>query len=253
MAKQASLLRFTGKIGDLIGYCREGEYFTRSVPGKVRQTPGTKRAAYNFGIASRKGRLVRNAFAADLNVHCDSSAGNRLNGMFVKAGRNNPAALAGFKFNKHTSVDRFFTLTPLLSEDGKLHIPAQQLRKLKGISRLEVKLIASRIDFTTRRVTGTDADMVMIDLERPFEGADLSVDAAGEGFLLVALQVRGFLGDYASSDRKFLAADIIAVIEPDKQTMHHSPALIRNLEWERKLRAGVRPLPGVDRSFIQRE
>ncbi len=62
MAKITSAVTFTGKVGGLIGYKRNGKYFLRSVPEKVRQSKATKRAAKRFGAASRKGALIRSAW-----------------------------------------------------------------------------------------------------------------------------------------------------------------------------------------------
>lgn len=54
MGKQVSIIKFTGHVGNLIGYRRNGEYFSRSAPEKVRRTAATRRAARAFGVASRK-------------------------------------------------------------------------------------------------------------------------------------------------------------------------------------------------------
>ena len=42
MATQTSLLTFTGRPGNIIGYCRNGRYFLRSMPQTVRQTTATR-------------------------------------------------------------------------------------------------------------------------------------------------------------------------------------------------------------------
>jgi hypothetical protein len=42
MATQTSLLTFTGKLGNVIGYRRNGRYFLRSMPQTVRQTTATR-------------------------------------------------------------------------------------------------------------------------------------------------------------------------------------------------------------------
>ncbi len=85
MAKQISLITFTGKLGNLIGYERGGKYFLRSMPEIVRQTTATRRAAQRFGIASRKAALIRSAFYDELDIHCDSSHVNRLNRILIGA------------------------------------------------------------------------------------------------------------------------------------------------------------------------
>ena len=73
MATQNSIIPFTGKLGNLIGYERNGKYFLRSMPEIVRQTAATRRAARRFGLASCKAALIRNAFYDDLDIRYDSS------------------------------------------------------------------------------------------------------------------------------------------------------------------------------------
>ncbi|WP_109698573.1 hypothetical protein [Chitinophaga deserti] len=212
MAILTSIITFSGKVGNLIAYKRNGKYCVRTAPETVRQTANTRRSAKWFGAASRKGALIRSAVAPDIDILCDGHVVNRLNSTIVTAGRNNHAGLKGFRFNRHAGIEKFFPGQPVFSQNGKLHIPAQKLQGYGDAVRMELKIIATRIDFTTRSVTGMDADVLHIDLEQPFAGADLSVDVPGKGTLLVTLQVRTFLKDGTSYDRKYNAADIIAVI-----------------------------------------
>ncbi len=127
MGKITSAITFTGKVGGLIGYKRNGKYYLRSRPETVRQTQATRHAAKWFGAASRKGALIRSALSPDLDILCDGGYINQLNRTIVKAGRNNHAGLTGFRFNKYTGTEKFFTSTPVFTPDGKLRIPAQEL------------------------------------------------------------------------------------------------------------------------------
>ncbi|GEP94246.1 hypothetical protein [Chitinophaga cymbidii] len=249
MARQTSLFTFTGKAANMIGYYRDGKHYFRSMPATVRQTTATKRAALHFGFASRKGRLIRSAFANDLDVRCDGTHINRLNKLLIKAGRNNNAPLAGFRFNQHTGVDRFFHAAPTLSQDGILHIPAQTLPQLKGITALEVKVIAIRINFAERRVVSTETAVIKLDPREAFAGAALDVDIPGKGTLIVALQVRGMYGADASGNRKYLAADIIAVKEPKTAEIFHKPEHPQQEALQQRLQSLLNPTP----QLIQRE
>jgi hypothetical protein len=224
MAKQNSLITFTGKLGNLIGYCRNGKYFLRSMPAIVRQTIATRKAAQRFGAASRKGALVRSALTPELDVRCDTSYVNRLTRALIPATGNRKRVIEGFRFNQDTGIDRFFTVAPVFSDDCVLQIPGQTLPRLKGITALEVKVIASCIDFITQQVVDTQAVTVILDLQEPFTGATLPVEVSGSGTLIVALQVRCIQGGAPSSDRRYQAADIIAVFEPQIQPVVHQPA-----------------------------
>jgi hypothetical protein len=218
MAKQASLIKFTGRLGNLIGYRCNGEHYLRSMPEKVRQTTATRRAAQRFGACSRKGRLIRRAFAGELDIYCDGGYVNRLNRALILGG-NNTEAVTGFRFNQQTGTDRFFSAPPTLSQAGILHIPAQaMLWQHRDIAALEVKVIAARISFGGHRVVRTETARLILDQREPFAGAALALDLPGTDTLIVAMQVRAIRCDGSlSANRKYYAADIIAVREPSAQ------------------------------------
>jgi hypothetical protein len=222
MAKQISLIPFTGKLGHLIGYERNGKYFLRSMPEIVHQTTATRRAAQRFGIASRKAALVRNAFYGELDIRCDSGYANRLNKVLIAAAGNH-TAITGFRFNEYAGIDRFFTVPPRLFKNGVLHIPAQHIAQYKDITALEVKVMAARIDFKTRRVSDTEAAVLIIDPSIPFSGADVPMDVPGSGTLVVSLQVRSMHKEALSNSRQYQAADIIAVMEPQIPVCNSKP------------------------------
>jgi hypothetical protein len=213
MAKQMSVIPFTGKLGNLIGYKRNGKYFLRSMPESVRQTAATRRASRRFGIASRKGAFIRNAFYSHLDIHCDGGHINRLNRVLIAAGDHH-AAITGFRFNQHTGVDRFFAVAPRLLRNGILNIPAQTIARYKGIAALEVKVIATRIDFISRQVVGSETVTLMIEPDTTFQETNVSLDVPGEGSLVVVFQVRALYKDGPSGNRQHMAADIIAVAAP---------------------------------------
>jgi hypothetical protein len=251
MAKQNALLRFTGTLGNLVGYERKGEFFLRSKPQIVRQTPATRRAARRFGIASRKGAMIRHAFYDNLDIRCDSNHINRMNKVLIAAAGNN-AAIVNFRFNQHTGVDRFFTLVPSISKDGSVHIPAQTLAQYKNVIALEVKVIAARIDFIAGQVTGTATAVMTMDTGQYFTGADISLTVPGAGTLLVTLQVRAIDKDGPSFNRQYQAADMIAVIAAQPAVVFnrhtHPQRTILGAPTLCKL-----PYTHIDQPVIQRE
>ncbi|MVT11397.1 hypothetical protein [Chitinophaga tropicalis] len=221
MGQQNSILLFTGKLGNLIGYRRNGKYLLRSMPEIVRQSARTRRAAQRFGMASKTGALIRHAFYGELDVCRDKSHINRLTTVLIPSAGDNIKGLTGFRFNEHTGTDKFFILSPQLSADGKLHIPAQTLPVFKGITSLEVKVIATRINFTTHEVVGTDSDVLIVEAGKFFNGAAFPVDVPGNGTLMVTLQVRGLQNNILSHNARYLAADIVAVQTPQTLEVFH--------------------------------
>lgn len=213
MARQLSIISFTGKLGNIIGYERNGKYFLRSMPEAVRQTAATRRAAQRFGIASKKAALIRNAFYDELDISCDSGHVNRLNKVLIAAAGNH-AAITGFRFNQYAGTDHFFTIAPKMFRNGTLHIPKQQLSQYKDITALDVKVIAMCIDFKTRRICNTQTVDLLIDPAIPFSGADIPLEMPDKGTLVVTLQVTCILQNGLSNSKQFQAADIITVMEP---------------------------------------
>ena len=227
MAKQTSIIPFTGRLGNMIGYYRDGNYYLRSMPKKVRQTTHTRRAAKRFGIASKRGALIRKAIYGELDIPCDSNHVTRLTAALITASTNNLQAIQDFRFNQPAGISRFFAIAPVFTEDGQLHIPAQTLPKFKGIRYWEVKVIATRIDFKKHKAIDTDVDGITIDPRHTFTGASLSVSVPGSGTLVVVLQVRAFSEQHPSQNKQNMAADIIAIQEahmPVKQ-----PASVRKV------------------------
>lgn len=203
----------------MIGYRLNGKYYLRSMPQKVRQTKATYRAAKRFGIASKRGALLRKSFYGELDIPCDSTHVTRLTATLINGNVNNLTSIQGFRFNESTGISRFFAVTPVCSEDGHLHIPAQTLPQLKGIHAWEVKVIATRIDFKKHTTIGTDITGITIDPREPFNGADLSVSVPGKGTLVVVLEVLAFRDQSPSQNKQHMAADIIAVKIPDNDVL----------------------------------
>lgn len=251
MAKQTSIIPFTGKLGNLIGYERNGEYFLRTMPEIVRQTHATRRAARRFGMVSRKAALIRHAFYSDLDIPCDNGHVNRLNKVLIAAGRNHEA-ITGFRFNQHTGIDRFFTVVPRLLENDILHVPAQTISQYKGLNALEVKVIAARIDFIRGQITGTGTTILMINPDMPFEETNIPLDIPGAGTLVVTLQVRGMHKDGVSGNRQHLAADIIAVVAPQIQKCFSKPTYPRRASLRLQTNPGYMYAHAYQ-STIQRE
>ncbi|TWW01930.1 hypothetical protein [Chitinophaga pinensis] len=253
MARQDSIILFTGKLGNMIGYYRKGQYLLRSTPVSVKQTDATRRAAKRFGIASRKGALIRSIFDDELDIHNDGTQVNRLNSALIRATDKDISAIKGFRFNQHTGIDRFFTIAPTLTEEGMLHIPAQCLLAGKGITALEVKIIAARISFGTQRVIGTKTSTIQIDPSQPFTATAMSVDVPGTGTLVVVLQIRAFRKDGPACSRKDYAADIVGISAPQPVYVRHITTEQVYDETDKQSEINPYSAPSATPYVIQRE
>lgn len=212
MARQNSFITFTGKLGNLIGYERNGKYFLRSAPEKVRQTPATRRAARRFGMISRKAALLRKAIYSEMDIPRDSGHINRLNKLLITAAGDH-TAIKGFRFNEHIATDWFFTVPPRLFRNGILHFPAQCLSQCKDMISLEITVIVTHIDFKSHQVLHTDAISMTIGKGEAFSGMDIPLGESNTGTQIVTLQVRGIHKEGPTCNKRYFAADIISVKE----------------------------------------
>lgn len=247
MAIQTGIFPFSGKLGHVIGYRRNGIYYLRSMPDTVQQTTATCKAARDFGVASRKGKLIRRAITPHLNINRDGSLGNRLNKALISKSN-----ITGFRLNKHAGIDPFFSQQPFITSDGTLKIPPQVLPAQGVATQLEIKVIATRISFLERKVVNTYTTDLMMEIGTPENGASIPVNIPGKGTLIVVLQVRIYTGEMATCNRRFMAADIIHVAaasktkrmqEPKKLFSYPSPANSR----ERGNREIARPVAAFQR------
>lgn len=218
MGKQTSVIKFTGRVGNLIGYRRNGVHFVRSAPDQVRQSSATRRASRNFGIASRKGKLIRRALSPHLGMRYDGTLVNRLNKALIQAGHHHLEALEGFRFNRHTGIEKIFLEAPVFTPEGTLKLPAQQLPELGQATHLEISLIAARVDFKERRIIHVETAIENIELAAGFNGMELNVPLSGKGSLILVVQARGCIicnGKMLPlGNRRFMAADIVTMVTP---------------------------------------
>lgn len=214
MAKQTGLFQFTGKLANLIGYRRNGQYFVRTMPQTVKQTVASKQASRNFGIASRKGKLIRRALTPHVDIPYDGSLVNRLNKVLMPSSGAHLKALENFRFNKHSDITPFFCHQPVLLPNGMLSIPAQVFPQTAGATHIDIKAVAVRVCFIQQQITASHTSSITIDLNTPFNGTELKAAIPGKGTLIVLLQVRVHRNGDITQNRRSIAADIIQVNPP---------------------------------------
>ncbi len=223
MAKQTGLFKFTGKLDNVIGYRRNGVHFVRSMPETVKQTQATRRAAREFGMASRKGRLIRRAITPYLG-RPDGTVVNRLNKALVQLPKGLLQGIEGFSFNRHTRLDKLLPLKPMLMPDGRVKIPAQELPRVHHrATHLEISVIAARINFAERRIEDVQTVTEFTPLNEDFKGLELELPAiTGKGTLILTVQLQACCSTNGCiqplHDRRYMAADIIAVIAKRSKT-----------------------------------
>lgn len=240
MAVQTGIILFTGKLGNVVGYTLPGsdEHFLRSMPEHVERSYATKRSAMDFGKASKGGRLLRSALLGELEIPKDGKLVNRINKALLailKADGNhlpgqrsilprNLPALTGFNLNKDTNLDQLLTFRPVLTRDasGNIHLTVNpSAKKTKNTTHIEIKAIVTGVDFAKGKHTPATSESILIDVKAPPENVELILPYTGKEVAFVVLQVIPFQmvnGELSLlEDLKYLAADIIGVLMPEKE------------------------------------
>ncbi|SFE09848.1 hypothetical protein SAMN05518672_104471 [Chitinophaga sp. CF118] len=235
MARQESLLKFTGKLGNVIGYRNKKVYLLRSASTVVRQTSATKRAARDFGTASKAGKLIRHALSEYLQ-HCyDSSLTNRLNkilGEVVraddshKAGLRVPVAvnmhfLRGFRFNSHAGIEHLLASNPVINnsndEDISISFPETAINNNKA-THIIIKAIALSVNFTQQTTRQLTSETVVIKCGEKQVVPTLTLNPDRKYLTLIMLEIQscyevnGQL--HLCQNKKGSALDIIGVLPP---------------------------------------
>lgn len=273
MAKQTGLIKFTKKVGDLIGYRVGKEYYFRSMPAEVRQSPRTKVSARYFGKASTLGAAMRHAAYGLLDIPGEMGLGNRLNRALLGVLRQddlhhsktfipqNFRGLQGFSFNQHTSLDQVLTVTPVVTRDfyGNLHvtIPAMSSYTCNPVAtHLRIRAVGVFLQPGFTAAAATASEPVLVDISRPCEELTLVVPAQKGALCTVILEVMCCKQENGRMvllmNRKYSAAEVIAVLTGRKEPKEHSHAA--QPEQEALAGRGALPqVPGLVINFPQRE
>ncbi|SIN67173.1 hypothetical protein [Chitinophaga niabensis] len=236
MSKNTGLLRMTGKIGEYVGYYRNGKQYFRTMPKQVRRSKATQLSAIDFGTASKAGKLIRQGLRAELNIRHDDGMINRLNADMLRvlyAGskqrgsrrfqRNKLSMLTGMRFNERTELSHLLSFSPKVVQDRnslRITIPAlgaNNIRHARNTTHIEIKVIALGVNFNEGACQEAASDKVLIDFSKPAAAAELVLPFnAGDEETIVVLQVRAFSEEggklYALGNRKYFAADIIDIV-----------------------------------------
>jgi hypothetical protein len=241
MAKQSTILKFIGKLDNLIGYRKGKHYFMRQAPAVVHQTTATKKAAADFGTASKGSRIIRHALQESLQHGSDSSLNIRLNkilGEIVRADTqhaagqriltaNNLLQLQGFQFNPAAGVHHFLADTPRVETADNhnicISLPDILLKHTKacGVTHLSIKAIALSVNFAAETTRQVVSETMLIKRGEALLPASLMLNVNRDNPTLLVLEIQAFYEFngklYPEQGKQLHALDIIAVLPPIAQ------------------------------------
>ncbi|WP_316831259.1 hypothetical protein [Pedobacter aquatilis] len=233
MATSDGIVRFSGKLGDLIFYVRGKKRVVRKKPITHQLSAASKSASTDFGEASKQAAYIRNAFSPLLKIYSYGDVTSRFTQRLCKIFKTIPdkhrgnkklidgdvKLLCGLEFNAVTPLANLLYQLPFIkiSAKGLLHL---QLNRMKMTQ--FVKVVAKSDAFVLRLMVfalGLADDQIeiiaiedyQVDLNLPdFDGATLDIpfEAAGEKALMIALGVSYLKDGIPSGNRKYFAGGI---------------------------------------------
>lgn len=242
MPSQNSPFPISGRMGNHIYYYRKDRknrkhYFIRQAPGIVKQTPATKRAAADFGTASKSSSLLRKALRQYTQLCYDNSLHFRLNkkmGEILRADVNHPAgqrtliaanmqSLRHFQFNNATSIDQLLKSSPVIekSDTGDISISFpgtfnHSSHALRNTTHIAIKAIGLSVNFARGTTQQLESNTAVIKRGEKYAPVTLNMNSKDIALILLEVQsyyeVNGQL--HLSQNRQGHALDVMAVLPP---------------------------------------
>ena len=200
-------VQITGRIQNVVFYKRGDKYYARSVPGKVKQTKGTKKRATEFGKASRIGAGLRKQLLPVIPFPADNKMQTRLVSVLFQWLRSgyNPVQpcyevpfLNNFQFTEGYSITERWKIPFLVTnpEPGMLElkmpafVPAKAISAPAGTVSLKCNIAVAGCNVKTGIATGGASTSIIYDyneVEVPEQKAELPVPTTGGSLVVTAI------------------------------------------------------------------
>lgn len=225
-------------MGDVVHYYRKNRknqkiYLTRRAPVTVRQTAATKRAAADFGTASKSSSLIRRALH-EYTIHCpDPWLHSNLNSKMAGILRADPQriltaanmqSLKHFRFNSAAGMQ----CNTVIEQNGtnEMNISFPDSFSYKGnTTHISVKAIALSVNFAKGTTQQVESNTLII--RRGEKCARLTMNISRRKLTLIILQIQSFYevnGQlHISQNKQACALDVIEVLAPLKTETTREP------------------------------
>jgi hypothetical protein len=235
MPLQEGPFYYSGRLGNTVGFARNGTYYYRNLPLHLQISDATKLSGIDFGTASKAGKFIRNAVEPNLDIRYDGQHCNRLNKILLKilyAGNGLPGSrrfdalelngLIGYQFNVHSRISNM--VKPEVTHDKEYNylqfdFPAHQLQNIRQViknTHIEIKVIKALVNISTNSCL-ISTDQVLIDLIAPSSNKiRFRYSQPHWAETIIIMQIRAFSNKNGelkpSGNIKYNAAEIINVL-----------------------------------------
>lgn len=232
MAKKLNI-QFSGRIGPLVGCLRDGKYYYRGRPVKVKQTKATKQSAGHFGIAAKAGKIMRlnlaqsipNTKDQPMQLSLASAIGKwlRIKSTLPPAPVSDIPFVNHFNFNPEVPLEEKLKIAIAFEHSGpgiaKLRlasfVPLQQVKAPAGTTHLQFSISAAALRLSDDTCYGSSHFTFTIPYNDTLNNAQeiaLPLQTDPGNLLIAALQLRYGMNQAAEINYRKLAAKSTAAI-----------------------------------------
>jgi len=226
MAKELNM-QFSGRIGPLVGCLRNGKYYYRSRPAKVRQTKATKASSNIFAQASMAGKIIRSFLQQSIPNPKDIQMQRRLVGCisnWLRLSKGQPLPTTAdipfvnhFNFNLAKLLEETWRLSPGFTVTGpgiaKLYMPAfvptKAIKAPANTTHIQLCISAVALRLNNNSSFGNQSliiDMAYNDTLQPAHSIALPLQTEPGNILIAALQIQ----------YRFVKGNQLTYLKPEK-------------------------------------
>lgn len=239
MAEQKGINKFSGSLGDTVGYSRGNKFFKRKKTSPYTPPAESLKSASEFGLASKASALYRKAFYNSTLRSFKPNLHVRLTKVFADTIRSGPAALKGkrniidgdlkilknFEFNQHKSLESLSSIKMSYEiNNSNLRInllPFKNTKHPKNINyKSTINISFGWFNFNESAYTILNSNSIILNDDENFKSAQLDLMIPKEDnltFIVMGCVFYETLNDYNSKytiteDRRWQAGKILEAL-----------------------------------------
>ncbi|QEK52705.1 hypothetical protein FYC62_14320 [Pedobacter aquae] len=239
LAEQKGLFRFSGKLGNTVGYTRGKKYVQRSKPASYQASEESIKSSLEFGYGSKACVLLKEAFKPLLLKSFKGTLHNRLAEVLRAVIRSGPLAIKGkrkifdgdvsrlkaFEFNANIPFHKLCSKLPQVSLSAtevylKLDtiVWQEHIQAPASATQVKIGLVCSFVNFNDDSYNSILVGAIKIKSGETLKGASLSIPIPQEeemAMIIVAniyFESTNYGAEYIMGGKKFEAARIIEAV-----------------------------------------
>lgn len=216
MAIQQGIMPLLGKVGEQVGFRRNGKMFIKKATRSYEVTEESKKSGKEFGRGSSASALVRQAFEPLILLRFKADLHNRLSERFREVIRSGPVVhkgnrkvtdgdislLKGFEFSSYTRFNKLVSFSPEVSISGtsiSVTVPAMSwkegLNGPKNATRAVFGLVCGFFDFENGTCERLLCGDLVMEKQTAYVGGTVNISVPQHDEHVVLVMMNVFFGD----------------------------------------------------------